>query len=150
MPRAFINVVTKYIKVFFEEAAVNTADKTFWAQRVFVNFYIFTKHFGLAVVRTAQHHIGTAFAADGKEMGPTLTDLQHTLTAMFLVGAVHLQLPYLSALLLQVYVRKVSTATVRAGIGILRPPVKTAFTEASFTAVDKMRLTQDFQTNRTC
>ena len=100
MPRAFINVVTKYIKVFFEEAAVNTADKTFWAQRVFVNFYMFTKHFGLAVVRTAQHHIGTAFAADGKEMGPTLTDLQHTLTAMFLVGAVHFQLPYLSALLI--------------------------------------------------
>ena len=47
----------------------------------------------------------------------------------------------------QEHAREVSTATVRAGIGILRPLVKTAFTVAIF---DQMRLTQDFHTNRTC
>ena len=111
---------------------------------------ITTKHFSLAVERTAQLHIETAFVVDGREMVTTLTDLQHRLAAMILVGAVHLQLAYLSALLLQVYVGEVSTATVRAGLGILKPLVKTAFTEVSFTAVDQMRLTQDFHTNRTC
>ena len=62
---------------------------------------------------------------------------------------IHLQLTYLSALLLQELVGEISTATVRAGLGILRPLVKTAFTEVSFTAVDQMRLTQDFHTNGT-
>ena len=129
---------------------MDTGDCAFWTLLLCMVWHIATKHFGLAVERAAQCQIGTAFIVGGREMVTILTDLQHTLTAVFLVGAVHLQLSYLSALLLQEHVREVSTATVRAGLGILRPLVKTAFTENCFTAVDQMRLTQDFHTNRTC
>ena len=129
---------------------MDTGDTAFRTLLLCMASHICTKHFSLTVERTVQLHIGTAFIVSGREMVTTLTDLQHRLAPIFLVGAVHLQLSYLSALLLQEHVREVSAATVRAGIVILRPLVKTAFTEVSFTAVDQMRLTQDFHTNRTC
>ena len=112
--------------------------------------HIATKNFSFAVVSTSQLYIGAAFVVGGREMVTILTDLQHTLASTFLVWAVYLQFAYLPILLLQKHAREISTATVRAGLGILRPLVKTGFTEVSFTAVDQMRLTQDFHTNRTC
>ena len=74
-------------------------------------------------------------------MAVILTDLELSLAAMFLVGAVDLQLANPSCFLFEEDCGEVGTATVRAGLVVPTPFIEALLTEMLLAAVDQVGLT---------